>query len=158
MSWQEQLISLIDFSLKKTLRNFRYNILIMNDINEDLHRVYLLCSAGHEHVRVSDAETMRFRDSFDKHLDEIVKDQPILFEDDVPHHWQRSLKHNALMLVLEVSSESIVSVNGQLFLEQKKVNANHIIVGYFADDVDQFLAHEKFEEPELSLGDAGRKN
>jgi hypothetical protein len=123
----------------------------MNDINEDLHRVYLLCPAGHEHVRVGDAEMIHFRDSFDKHLDEIVKEQPILFEDDLPSHWQKSLKHDAVMLVLEVPSESIVSVNGQLFLEQKKINTNNVMGGYFADNVEQFLAHEKFEEPELFL-------
>ena len=141
----------MDFSLKKTLRYLRYNILIMNDISKELHRVYLLCPQGHEHVRVNDAEMLRFRDSFDRHLEEIVKEQPILFEDDVPRHWQKTLKHDAVMLVLEVPSESIVSVNGQLFLEQKKVNTNHVMGGYFADDVEQFLAHEKFEEPGLSL-------
>ena len=114
----------------------------MLENDEKLHKVYLLCPQGHEHVRVGDEETVHFKASFDQHLEELVTEQPILFEDDVPHHWRRSLKHNEVMLILEVPSESIVSVNGQLFLEQKKINPSHITGAYLADDVEQLLTHQ----------------
>jgi hypothetical protein len=112
--------------------------------NNKLYKIYLLCPKFSNHIFINQDNLIGFLGSFRDYFNQIIAQQNILFEEDMPHHHHHFSQPDTSLLALLVPPNLIVCMDSMLLLQTDKIIHECILAVYLTPEDEKFISSSHF--------------